>query len=133
MTKDLADKWISEHPITNKLDPKEYSTDSFEIDKLGDRVVEPVEDPVERLRLDRNSILCATDWLMLPDVKLDQKHRKIYIAYRQYLRNCTKGNPESRIEEFSHWLRRNHPEEFMDGGEATKIIDKLKTYLDDKR
>jgi hypothetical protein len=128
MSKKLADKWVDEHPLTNKLEPNQYTADIFEIDVLGNRVPEPIENPIDKLRIARNAILCATDWLMLPDVKLEQKYRKIYITYRQYLRNCTKGNPEGKLEEFSHWLRRNHPEEFMDGGESQKIIELFKTY-----
>lgn len=131
MDKTLADKWIDEHPLVQKLDPKEYSAQVIEIDSLGNPIPEPIEDPMEILRASRNAILCATDWLMLPDVRLDQKHRKLYVTYRQYLRDCPRGNLTYRIEEFSHWLRRNHPEEFMDGGESELIIKRFKTYIED--
>lgn len=133
MSKELADKWIDEHPIVQKLDPKEYTAQTYEIDSTGNRIPEPIEDPMEKLRAFRNGILCATDWLMLPDVKLDQKHRKMYVTYRQYLRDCTKSNFNYKIEEFSHWVRRNHPEEFMDGGDAEEIISRFKTYITEEK
>ncbi len=82
----------------------------------------------------RDSILCATDWLFIADVIVPQDHRKMYIKYRQYLRDLPKklGNSEViEIEHFSNWLRRLHPEEFMDGGESKKIISKFLYYVEE--
>lgn len=81
----------------------------------------------QKLELERKRVLSASDWLMLPDVKLDQKHRKIYQIYRQYVRDLRLG-VDDKVEDFDHWLRRTHPEEFMDGGSGAKIVSKFKTY-----
>jgi hypothetical protein len=133
MSEDLANKWVDEHTLVQKLDPKEYSAQVFEIDSTGNAIPKPIEDPMELLRASRNAILCATDWLMLPDVKLDQKHRRLYVTYRQYLRDCPKGNLSYKIEDFAHWLRRNYPEEFMDGGDHKEIIARFKTYIKESK
>jgi hypothetical protein len=85
----------------------------------------------EKLVEKRNKILCATDWLFISDVSIPQKHRKAYAEYRTYLRDITKSTNDSNlsIEEFEHWLRRKHPEEFMDGGNSEQIIKRFKAYL----
>lgn len=81
----------------------------------------------------RDDILLKTNWLFISDVKVEQKHRKYYVEYRDYLRNLEKtiGNSEIiGMEEFDHWLRRKYSEEFMDGGNSEKIINKFKKHLD---
>jgi len=83
----------------------------------------------------RDEMLCATDWIFLPDVKFDQKHRKMYMTYRQLLRDVPQRlKPKGSIsfESFEHWLRRLHPEEFMDGGKGQQIIYRFNYYLKEK-
>ena len=90
------------------------------------------EEKWKQLIKERDNILCKTDWLFIADVKVEQKHRKMYMTYRQYLRDLPKkiGNSEAiKIESFENWLRRIYPEEFMDGGEQEEIIKKFKYYL----
>jgi len=80
----------------------------------------------------KDRILCATDWLFLSDVKVDQKHRRMYMKYREYIRGLHKQIRPGKcvtFEDFEHWLRRNHPEEFMDGGDKEKIISKFMYYI----
>lgn len=106
--------------------PADYIVEYIDED-LYDR-----ENKLERLIKERDNILCKTDWLFIADVKVDQKHRKLYMTYRQYLRDLPKkiGNSEAiKIESFENWLRRLYPEEFMDGGEQEEIIKKFKYYL----
>ena len=106
--------------------PAEYTVEYID-EALHDR-----ENKKEALRKERDRILCATDWLFMSDVKVDQKHRKLYMQYRQYLRDLPRrlgDAAEIKIEPFEHWLRRLHPEEFMDGGDQEKIIKKFKYYL----
>lgn len=79
----------------------------------------------------RDAILKATDWLFMSDVKTEQKHRRIYMEYRQYLRDLPSliGNKDViGIEEFPHYLRRKHPEEFMDGGDNKVILHRFMYY-----
>jgi hypothetical protein len=86
---------------------------------------------IAALKDKRDAILCATDWIFLPDLKFDQKHRRIYMEYRQVLRdvpqNLRKDKPVT-FESFDHWVKRKHPEEFMDGGNGQKIIYRFKYY-----
>ena len=87
---------------------------------------------LEDIRRQRDRILAATDWLFISDVPTPQKARKIYMQYRQYLRNITsdiKRSPDTvKIEDFEHFLRRKHPEEFMDGGDNEVIIHRFTYY-----
>jgi hypothetical protein len=134
MSKDKADNWVDEHPLIKKLDPKDYEIEVVELLPDGSKKPEevpPITDPLEILREERNKILCATDWLFISDVSIPQKHRKAYAEYRTYLRDITKSKNDSNlsIEEFEHWLRRKHPEEFMDGGKGDQIIKRFKVYL----
>ena len=134
MSKDKADNWVDEHPLIKKLDPNDYEIEVVELLPDGSKKPEevpPITDPLEILREERNKILCATDWLFISDVSIPQKHRKAYAEYRAYLRDITKSANNSKvvIEDFEHWLRRKHPEEFMDGGKGDQIIKRFKTYL----
>jgi len=132
MTKDKADSWVDDHPLVQKLDPKEYTIDVFEMLPDGSKKPEeppPIVDPWEKIRAERNRILCATDWLFLPDVNIEPKFRKMFMVYRKYLRDITNTNTVPKIEAFDHWLRRNHPEEFMDGGKHKQIIKLFEAYL----
>jgi hypothetical protein len=108
--------------------PAEYTVEYIE-EHLYDR-----ENKMTQMIKKRDSILCATDWLFIADVIVDQKHRKMYMTYRQYLRDLPKkiGSSDAiEIEAFEHWLRRKHPSEFMDGGQSEKIIKKFTYYLED--
>lgn len=62
------------------------------------QVVEPVIDPEQaeqtaranflvNLRKERNALLEATDWTVMPDSPLSQQKKDDYIAYRQALRD----------------------------------------------
>ena len=87
---------------------------------------------IAAMKKERDGILCATDWLFISDVKVDQKHRKMYMEYRQLLRDLPqklKPKGSFHIEEFEKWVRRNHPEEFMDGGKGQKIVQKFNYYV----
>jgi len=87
---------------------------------------------LQNIRGERDQILKATDWLFMSDVPTPQKHRRIYMQYRQTLRDITEAirkSPDTvKIETFEHWLRRKHPEEFMDGGDAKVIIHRFTYY-----
>lgn len=125
-TKEEAEKFIKEHPAIKGKKPTNYKVEYIEEYSYN------VKNKLRALRIERNKILCATDWLMLPDVKLDQRHRKMYIEYRSYLRdlpnNYRDGN-EISVEMFEHWLRRKYPQEYMDGGDSKKIISMFNSYI----
>lgn len=107
--------------------PADYTVEYID-EALHDR-----ENKMDRLRRERNNILCKTDWLFMPDVKVEQVDRKKYIEYRQLLRDLPKRlgeYSEIKIETFSEWLRRKYPEEFMDGGKAKRLIKKFNAYLE---
>jgi hypothetical protein len=83
------------------------------------------------VRRERDAILKATDWLFMSDVVTPQKHRRIYVEYRKYLRDVTipmRKHPDMKLEQFEHYLRRKHPEEFMDGGDHKVIIHRFTYY-----
>ena len=93
---------------------------------------ERLEMAMDDLRQKRDRILCATDWLFVSDVTIDKKHRKMYLEYRTYLRNRPehiRTASEVFIEPFDNYVRRNHPEEFLDGGKGKQIIAKFNYYL----
>ena len=48
-----------------------------------------IEQKKKALIRDRNSLLFASDWTMLPDVPLSEEKRNEWIAYRQQLRDIT--------------------------------------------
>lgn len=130
-TKEEADKWIAEQEHKGSWGKKgEYEvvfddTDFIEISR---------KDKIKMMIDKRDKMLCATDWLFLPDVKIEPKHRKIYMDYRQYLRDLPQKLNKSkgiRIEPFENYLRRLHPEEFLDGGKGQKIIYKFMYYIKD--
>jgi len=87
---------------------------------------------LEDIRRQRDRILAATDWLFISDVPTPQKDRRIYMQYRQYLRDITsdmKRSPDTvKVEDFEHFLRRKYPEEFMDGGRNKVIIHRFTYY-----
>lgn len=120
-----------EGPMGITLYKQELEAD-FKVEYLEDDL-ETREYKLNQLRKERNKILRNTDWLFISDVDIDTKHRKYYKEYRQYLRNITKtvGNADKfNFEKFDHWLRRNYPEEFMDGGQNKIIIKTFKAYLE---
>ena len=117
-------------PMGVKLIKQELPAE-YEVEYI-DKALYDRENKMDTLREERDKILCATDWLFISDVKIDQKHRKLYMTYRQYLRYLPRkigDTAEIKIEPFENWLRRLHPEEFMDGGDHKKIIKKFKYYL----
>ena len=86
---------------------------------------------LDAVRRERDKILKATDWLFMSDVVTPQKHRRIYVEYWKYLRDVTipmRKHPDMKLEEFEHYLRRKHPEEFMDGGDHKVIIHRFTYY-----
>jgi hypothetical protein len=80
------------------------------------------------LKKQRDEILCKTDWLFVADNPVPSKHRNYYKEYRQYLRKFD-FNRDGRFEEFEHWLRRNYPTLFMDGGDHKEVIERFFHYL----
>lgn len=157
-TKEIAEEWVKNHKAKGKdatiiTSPNKIAGAKFieEVDgPMGVKLLKqefPAEYTVEyieehlhnreekmkELIKKRDKILCATDWLFISDVIVPQDHRKKYMIYRQYLRDLPRKLGKSEvieIEPFENWLRRNHPEEFMDGGEKDKIINKFNYYLE---
>jgi hypothetical protein len=87
---------------------------------------------VDNMRQERDRILKGTDWLLVSDVKVEKKHRTIYLEYRQYLRDMperARVKSDLQIESFDNYLRRNNPEEFLDGGKGKQIVKKFNYYL----
>ena len=82
----------------------------------------------DKIRAERDRILCSTDWLFMSDVVIEKKQRMIYKNYRQYLREVPNKKTE-RLYSLKEWMRVNHPEEFQDGGKADKIISKFEYYF----
>ena len=83
------------------------------------------DNQVKKLIEKRDQMLCATDYLFISDVKVEQKHRRMYLTYRQYLRDLPSTFHKDRklfFESFRDWLMRNHSEEFKDGGRNEIII-----------
>lgn len=120
-TQEEAEAWVKKHKgvteesIIEYVNEHEYDRDR----KMAD------------LRQDRDEKLLCTDWLMMPDVRYPQKHKKIYLEYRQYMRDIThllQPTEAAVIEPFENWLRRKYPEEFLDGGESAKIIHRFTYY-----
>ena len=89
---------------------------------------------IESLRVKRNKLLRNSDWVFLPDVKLENNARKYYKEYRQYLRDLPKKNTQAKtLEEFSflsfeEWLRFSFPQEFLDGGKHEMLIKHLMAH-----
>lgn len=86
----------------------------------------------EQLLQQRDQILCATDWLFIADVMIDQRHRKIYMEYRQYLRDIpqkTKQTDVIQIESFGQFARRNYPQNFLEGRDGEKMVKKFMRYV----
>lgn len=114
--------------------------DREEAEKLMSQLEQVDEDQAELrlqfklddIRRQRDRILAATDWLFISDVPTPQKDRRIYMQYRQYLRDITsdmKRSPDTvKVEDFEHFLRRKYPEEFMDGGRNKVIIHRFTYY-----
>ena len=116
-----AESWVSSH----KGKGDNYDTEYIDDDQYDRK--RKMSQLIDR----RDLILKSTDWLFMSDVKTDQKHRRMYMQYRQYLRDLPAliGQKDMiGIEEFPHWLRRNHPEEFMDGGNNEVILHRFMYY-----
>lgn len=154
-----AEEWVSNHKLKGKSEQIITTPTRIKGAKLIDQVEGPMgitlykqkleadftveylqEDTESReyklneLKQRRNKILKDTDWLFISDASVDTKHRKYYKEYRQYLREVPKTIGNSQVfdfEKFDHWLRRNYPEEFMDGGKADNIIKVFNAYLED--
>lgn len=122
-TQEEAEVWVENHHAM-KIEGAEVEYVEEHLDNRAGKF--------KALRKQRDSILCATDWLFVADAKIDPKWRKMYMIYRQYLRDLpskigSRGN--IAMESFEHWIKRNHPEEFMDGGKGQEIIKKFKYYI----
>jgi hypothetical protein len=114
---ETARNWYENHHI--KRSGQEHNVQYIE-EHLDDR-----EAKFEALRDKRRHILDCTDWLFVSDFRVDTKFRKIYMEYRQYLRDLPKIIGKEgviNLEEFDHYLRRRYPEEFMDGGNSDIIL-----------
>jgi len=120
-SKDFTGKEIIEQEL-----PAEYKVEYIE-EHLHDR-----DNKIKELVKRRDLILKSTDWLFIADVPTPQKHKKIFMEYRQVMRdlpaNLRRSNDVIVIEEFEHYLRRKYPEEFMDGGDADTIIHRFTYY-----
>ena len=116
-TLEEAKDWASKHKANDGTNVEYIDEDLYDRDNK-----------MRLLTKKRDQILCATDWLFMSDVKIDQKHRKMYLTYRQLMRDLPQriGQIDTiALEEFDHWLRRNHPEEFMDGGKSKQILHNI--------
>ena len=53
----------------------------------------------------RNILLAETDKYMMPDFPIDDKGRKLWQGYRQYLRDITKAKdfPDLQLQTFDQW------------------------------
>ncbi len=120
-SKDFTGKEIIKQEL-----PAEYKVEYIE-EHLHDR-----DNKIKELIKRRDLILKSTDWLFIADVPTPQKHKKIFMEYRQLMRDLprilSKSKDVIKIEEFEVWLRRLHPEEFMDGGDADTIIHRFTYY-----
>lgn len=114
----------------NREEAERFMTQLEEVDEAQKDL--RLQFKLQAIRGERDRILKATDWLFISDVPTPQKAKKIYMEYRQYLRDITsdiKRSPETvKIEDFAHFLRRKHPEEFMDGGDNEVIIHRFTYY-----
>jgi hypothetical protein len=88
-------------------------------------VIEEYEEELHHLGQIQH-ILKNTDWLFISDVPIEQNDRKMYREYRQHLRNL---RLTSKLETFEEWLRRTHPEKFMEGKRGPELVKKFNTYL----
>ena len=118
---------VTKHKVTI---PQEFE---ISIDETPEENTPEHQAEIKRVLVEkRDKILVATDWLFLSDVNFDQKHRGMYMVYRQYLRELPqkiKPNVVTVMETFEAYARRNNPEEFMDGGNGQKIIDRFMYYV----
>ena len=120
-TLEEAETWANKH----------HANDGTNVEIIEEHLHDR-DNKLKQLIEKRDQILCATDWLFMSDVKVDQKYRRMYLTYRQMLRDVPqklKNNEVIQFEEFDHWLRRNHPEEFMDGGKNEQILHRFYYYV----
>ena len=66
----------------------------------SERAAEALEAAQEAARAERDRLLAATDWMMLPDAPLTDAERAEALAYRQALRDAPQqsGFRELRVE-----------------------------------
>jgi hypothetical protein len=78
-------------------------------DMLAGDNKEKVRLALERLRRERNLLLKETDWTQLPDVPLEQKEKKAYRKYREYLRNLPSdielGRLKQELLKYKEWKK----------------------------
>ena len=123
--KEDAETWANSHHSITKYSKITYM-DEAEYKREMKR---------QELAKHRDTILKSTDWLFMADVPTPQKHRRMYLTYRQYMRDVPKliqPTEEAKIEPFSNWLRRKYPEEFLDGGDFKTIIHRFTYYYKDE-
>lgn len=126
--KEEADSWIKEQENKGSWGkPAEYE---LVVEEFVPKE-ETEEELIKKLRANRNNILCKTDWLFVSDFRVPTKYRKIYMEYRQYLRDLPKTMPKGpyKIEPFENFLRRKYPEEFLDGGDNKVIMRYFNAYI----
>jgi hypothetical protein len=123
-TQEEAEAWVDKHHA--------MKIEGVEVEYV-EEVMHNRKAKMQALRVQRDRILDGTDWLFIADGKIEPKWRKMYMTYRQYLRDLPQKigpNKPIKIEPFKNWLRRIHPEEFMDGGKATEILKKFNSKLE---
>lgn len=77
-----------------ELDPSEDGSRRFQIVAVPEPTVEEL---AERARMERDSLIAETDFLMMPDYPLAEEERAAVAAYRQALRDlpASDGFPEA--------------------------------------
>ena len=122
MTLKEAEAWAKKHKANDGTNVEYIDEDQYDRDNKVEAAGRVID-----------NILCKTDWLFVSDVKIEQKHRKIYIEYRAYLRKSRKqfhdGMSKIWIEDFNNYARRSYPELFMEGANGPKMVKKFNHYL----
>ena len=71
----------------------------------GEVVDRPAEEKEAEARMQRNTLLSATDKYMVSDFPISEEEREQYVAYRQYLRDypASVDFPETAAKSFEEW------------------------------
>ena len=107
------------------LIPADYTVEYFDRDSSADL------SKYQALKARIEHILDKTDWLFVSDVQITPEWRVLYRDYRKQLRELHNRElpyfvkTEFRLESFEEYLRREQPNQFLDGGKGHKIIAKF--------
>lgn len=71
----------------------------------GAVIDKPIEEKEAEARMQRNSLLAATDKYMVSDFPINEEERELYRQYRQYLRDipAEEGFPDVSVLTFAEW------------------------------